>query len=113
MTPMGRALSKRRLPLISKVHLMSDLKIRVFDAIASVIGNPDIAVDDNTALIGDSSVLDSMKLVEVCLALEDLSADMGFDFDWTTDAAMSRSRGIFKTAGTLATEFARQMDSKH
>jgi len=71
-----------------------------------------LKVTDDMALIGGDSVLDSMKLVELCLALEDKAADMGFEFDWTSDAAMSRSRSMFRTAGSLATEFISQMEAK-
>jgi hypothetical protein len=63
-------------------------------------------------LIGGVSVLDSMKLVELCLALEDIAAAMGFEFDWTSDAAMSRSRSMFRTASSLAEEFISQMELK-
>ena len=37
---------------------------------------------------------------------------MGFEFDWTSDAAMSRSRSMFRTAGSLAAEFFSQMEAK-
>jgi hypothetical protein len=53
-----------------------------------------------------------MKLVELCLALEDMAAEIGFEFDWTSDTAMSRSRSMFRTAGSLAAEFFSQMEAK-
>jgi hypothetical protein len=53
-----------------------------------------------------------MKLVELCLALEDFAEEKGFEFDWTSDQAMSRSRSMFRTAGSLAIEFKDQMDAK-
>jgi hypothetical protein len=53
-----------------------------------------------------------MKLVELCILLEDMAAELGFEFDWTSDAAMSRSRSMFQTAGSLADEFIEQMGSK-
>ncbi len=59
-------------------------------------------------LIGGDSLLDSMKLVEVCLALEDLADEHGFEFDWTSEAAMSKSRSMFRTVSSLAEEFAAQ-----
>ncbi len=62
----------------------------------------------DTPLIGGNSVLDSMKLVELCLYLEDQASDMGFEFDWTSETAMSKSRSIFRTIGSLADEFHRQ-----
>lgn len=57
-------------------------------------------------LIGYGCVLDSVRLVELCL--EDLAGEHGFEFDRTSEAAMSRSRSIFRNAGALADEFVRQ-----
>lgn len=88
------------------------VKSDVFSQISQLLENKSLTVTDDMPLIGGESVLDSMKLVELCLALEDMAADMGFEFDWTSDAAMSRSRSMFRTAGTLATEFFIQMKAK-
>jgi hypothetical protein len=52
---------------------------------------------DDMNLIGKEASLDSMKLVELCLALEDKAGDLDFEFDWTSEAAMSRSRSLFRT----------------
>ena len=38
-------------------------------------------ITEEMQLIGGESLLDSMKLVEVCLALEDLADEHGFKFD--------------------------------
>ena len=88
------------------------VKSEVFSQISQLLENKSLAVTDDMPLIGGESVLDSMKLVELCLALEDKAADMGFEFDWTSDAAMSRSRSMFRTAGSLAAEFISQMEAK-
>ncbi|HZW14241.1 MAG TPA: hypothetical protein VFF81_13755 [Noviherbaspirillum sp.] len=88
------------------------VKSEVFSQIARLLEAKSLTVTDDMPLIGGDSVLDSMKLVELCLALEDKAADMGFEFDWTSDAAMSRSRSMFRTAGSLAAEFISQMESK-
>jgi acyl carrier protein len=61
-------------------------------------------------LIGGESLLDSMKLVEVCLALEDIADEHGFEFDWTSESAMSKSRSIFRSVAALAKEFANQSE---
>jgi acyl carrier protein len=82
---------------------------RVFEVIREVAQVEDGVVSDDTALIGDGGMLDSMKLVEVCLLLEDVASAHNRSFDWTSDSAMSRSRSIFRTAGSLAAEFANQM----
>jgi len=92
--------------------LAETVKSEVFSQIAQLIEDKTLCVTDEVPLIGGDSVLDSMKLVELCLALEDKAADMGFEFDWTSDVAMSRSRSMFRTAGSLATEFISQMEAK-
>ena len=71
----------------------------------------DTKVDEKMQLIGHS-VLDSMKLIELCLKLEDKASDIGFEFDWTSDTAMSKSRSMFRTAGTLIEEFINQSTAK-
>ncbi len=86
----------------------SALHNAVFAAISKLAQEAGTAITDATPLIGDGSVLDSMRLVELCLSLEDLAGEHGFEFDWTSEAAMSRSRSIFRTAGALADEFVRQ-----
>jgi len=89
---------------------MSDIKQRIYQAVEALQEKPTV-VSGATPLLGDASVLDSMKLVELCLVLEDMAADMGFEFDWTSSTAMSQSRSMFRTAGSLAEEFERQLDA--
>jgi acyl carrier protein len=79
----------------------------VISAISSSLDD-EVEVTEEMQLIGGGSLLDSMKLVEVCLALEDLADDHGFEFDWTSDATMSKSRSMFQSVSKLAQEFAKQ-----
>lgn len=72
----------------------------------------DIVVTNDTQLIGGKSPLDSMKLVEICLALEDTAEIHNFEFDWTSDATMSKSKSMFRTVESLATEFANQSNKR-
>lgn len=105
----------REFPIIKTKanHMNPDTaKTEVFTAITALLEDKSIVVTEDLPLIGSDSVLDSMKLVELCLALEDKAADLGFEFDWTSDAAMSKSRSMFRTAGALAAEFLGQMESK-
>ena len=67
-------------------------------------------ITEEMQLIGGDSLLDSMKLVEVCVALEDLADEHGFEFDWTSETAMSKSRSMFRNVAALAEEFAKQSD---
>jgi len=67
-------------------------------------------ISGDMKLIGGESLLDSMNLVEVCLLLEDLADEHGFEFDWTSEAAMSRSHSMFRSVSTLAKEFSTQSE---
>jgi hypothetical protein len=86
----------------------SPLREKIVDLIARLAGENAGSISDETPLLGNGSLLDSMKLVELCLGLEDIAEDSGFVFDWRSDAAMSRSRSMFRTAGSLTAEFIRQ-----
>ena len=94
------------------MSITNNIKTEVYDSIKALLEDKSQVIADDTPLLGSQSFLDSMKLVELCLALEDKAVDLGFDFDWTSDSAMSKSRSMFRTAGSLATEFIDQMVSK-
>ena len=68
----------------------------------------DVLLNADTPLIGGESSIDSMSLVQICLALEEKAQDQGFDFDWTSDKAMSFVNSVFQTPETLAREYNRQ-----
>jgi acyl carrier protein len=87
------------------------LRKEVLDLIQVRIPDRSVVVNDELPLIGGARALDSMNLVELCLALEDKASEMGFEFNWTSESAMSRTRSIFRTAGSLANEFISQMES--
>ena len=82
----------------------------IISVIADILENK-IKVTNDSQLIGGDSLLDSMKLVEVCIKLEDIAEKHNFEFDWTSESTMSRSRSMFRSVATLAEEFARQSDS--
>ena len=81
-------------------------------ACISEITDGEVDPTDDMNLIGKEASLDSMKLVELCLALEDKAGDLDFEFDWTSEAAMSRSRSLFRSVSSLAEEFHAQYQSK-
>ena len=55
----------------------------LIDLISNIIAE-EISLDQNTPLVGGNSSIDSMNLVQICLALEDKSKEDGFLFDWTS-----------------------------
>lgn len=67
-----------------------------------------LRIELGTVLMGESGVLDSIILIELCVGLEDRSSELGFEFDWTSDVAMSKSRSMFSTVESLAQEFHNQ-----
>ncbi len=89
-----------------------EIQLAIYAVISQLLEDKSLVVTDDMPLIGSKSVLDSMNLVTLCLALEDKATEMGFEFDWTSDAAMSRSRSMFRTAGSLANEFISQMEAQ-
>jgi len=87
---------------------MSELKKEVFLIITELLEGRIIEIEDSISLIGAGGIFDSMKLLELCFQLEDKATELDFEFDWTSDTAMSKSQSLFKTAGSLADEFIRQ-----
>lgn len=84
----------------------------VINEIRMILGDPSVTLTGEAALIGDNRIIDSTGLVELCLRLEDKAISMGFEFDWTSETAMSKSRGMFRTIGALQDEFMRQKSSR-
>lgn len=88
-------------------------KIKAKEIVAEVIYkilDNKVKITEDMALIGGASLLDSMKLVELCIALEDRAEELGFEFDWTSESTMSKSRSMFRTIATISDEFARQSE---
>ena len=88
-----------------------EAKKRVMASITEITDG-EVEPTEEMNLIGKDARLDSMKLVELCLSLEDPAGDLGFEFDWTSEAAMSRSRSLFRTVSSLADEFHAQAQAQ-
>jgi len=96
------------LKLEKKVNIEQAKKI-VIQAISNILKKK-TEISEDMQLIGGESLLDSMNLVEVCLLLEDLADEHGFEFDWTSENAMSKSRSMFRSVAALAEEFSNQSE---
>ncbi len=71
--------------------------------VSSITGAPAEAFSADTPLIGRGTQLNSRDLVELLVALEEFSDEkLHVRFDWTSDSAMSESRSIYRTLGSLA-----------
>jgi len=85
-----------------------DLGKRFFGVLFAVLELSRGSLSLESQLMGGDSPIDSFSLVEICVQLEDLASEVGFEFDWTSDNAMSQSRSIFHSVESLQTEFLRQ-----
>lgn len=83
----------------------------IINIIKNIVGKQ-IDISPQSFLIGGNSLIDSMVLVQICLALEEKSQSENFSFDWTSEKAMSSLNSIFKTPETLAEEYNRQLLEK-
>ena len=95
---------------MNKTHIIKFVTSTIKDELELNDKNADIK--DDTPIIGSNSPIDSMGLVQLCLSLEEKAEELGFDFDWTTESAMSRSRGMFRSIDTLSDEFLSQYNEK-
>lgn len=86
------------------------MKDIVLSEVVALVNDKSVDISSYTELIGDGRVLDSLGLVELCLRLEDRASELGFEFDWTSEVAMSQSRGMFRSVGSLQAEFSRQQE---
>lgn len=75
----------------------------LLEEVSAITGEPAAGLSEETRLIGQGSKLNSLRLVELLLALEEFSEDtLHVSFDWTSDSAMSEARSIYRTIGSLA-----------
>ena len=71
-----------------------------------------LKVSAEMSLIGEKALLDSTKLVELCLAIEDKASEAGFDFDWTSENAMSKFSSMFRSIKSLSEEYINQFEAQ-
>ncbi len=91
------------------MHDLKKIEERVFKEIQNVSEDTKSIINKNTPLIGSDGAIDSVDLVDMCLSLEDFAAELDFEFDWTSEKAMSATNSIFRDAGSLSKEFIRQL----
>jgi len=86
----------------------------IVDLVKEALGNDGIELDvsANMSLIGENALLDSTGLVELCLAIEDKASEEGFDFDWTSENAMSNFSSMFRSIKSLSEEYIKQFEKQ-
>ena len=88
--------------------MSENIKKEIFKKIKITSESKTLKVNENTKLIGNQAVLDSNSLVLLCVDLEEYAMKLNFEFDWTSDKAMSKSFSFFRTAKSLTEEFIKQ-----
>ena len=81
----------------------------ICDEVAMLVGDTGATVTADTPLIGANRAVDSADLVVLLLAVEDYARDnLGFQWDWTSDSAMSEARSVLRNIGSLAEHLVNQ-----
>ena len=83
----------------------------VVKMLTDIIDDPNFSIDEKSPLVGSSSYVDSMTLVQLCIKLEEESIKLDFNFDWTSEKAMSAMNSIFRNCRSIAEEFNSQHQS--
>ena len=91
--------------------MADEIEKRVLEEVQQQIADPAITVTKETPLVGSNGVLDSLSLVELCICLEDVAEEYDFEFEWSSEHAMSKSKGMFRSVGALTQEFIQQKES--
>ena len=83
----------------------------VVKILTDIVDDPDFSIGEESPLVGSSTHIDSMTLVQLCIKLEEESLALNFNFDWTSEKAMSEMNSVFKDCRSIANEFNTQYQS--
>jgi len=81
----------------------------VKEYLTDIRGDTTTVVDENTALIGNDGILDSLGLIQVVVDLESRLKQRNAPVVLTSGKAMSDSGGPFKSVETIVTYIMEQM----
>ena len=93
---------------MNKSEIVSEIR----NIVIALVDDSTVAIGEDSSLVGSNGIIDSLDLVDLCVKLEDFANSLGFEFDWTSELAMSKSRGIFRSIENLSDEFYQQMQNK-
>ncbi len=87
----------------------NDVEKFICDEVSMLVGETKATITADTPLIGANRSVDSADLVVLLLAVEDYAREnLGFQWDWTSDSAMSEARSVLRTIGSLAEHLVNQ-----
>jgi len=82
------------------------MKQKIIDIIHYVLQDDATHIDEDTLLVGENGILDSVEAINLRLQLENLAAELDFTFLWSLQA--NSNRNVFKNLATLVAVFERQ-----
>lgn len=73
----------------------------VINAVKEIVDDESIAISNETVLLGNDAVVDSMGLVNLIVDIEGLLADEDLEVSLTSEKAMSQRNSPFRTVESL------------
>jgi acyl carrier protein len=73
----------------------------VIDAVKEILDDETVAVSNETVLLGNDAVVDSMGLVNLIVDIEGALADNDIEVTLTSEKAMSQRNSPFRTVESL------------
>lgn len=73
----------------------------VINAVKDILDDETVAVNNDTVLLGNDAVVDSMGLVNLIVDIEGLLADNDIEVTLTSEKAMSQRNSPFRTVESL------------
>lgn len=92
--------------LLDKETIHKEILEKIYEA----LDDKTIDLSSEMKLIGGGLAFDSLRLVSLCVELEDYAEYIGFEFNWTSEMAMSKSKSMFRSVGSLVDEFCAQWE---
>jgi hypothetical protein len=82
-----------------------EVRSRIVDILLKIFPQFDKSDISGVTLIGPDGLLDSLRLVELALGLEDFAYELGFNFVWSNDKIFSAVDSMFVNLESIVKEF--------
>lgn len=91
----------------------SDIEKFLVKELSLICKEPENSFSADTQLVGEHRSIKSVQLVELLLKIEEyVEENFNSEFNWADNAAMSETRSVLRTVGTLAKHVA-ELNSKN
>lgn len=87
------------------------LREEIYSVIKDIIPDKSVVLSDETPLLGKESPLDSMAFIDLCLVLQEIAKENGFEFNWS-GKTIEENAELFSSISSLVNEFSAQSSFK-